>query len=90
MQEIEERISGTEDTIENIDKAVKGNVKYRKILTQNIQKIYNKTRKPNIRIVDIEESKDSKVKHPVNILNKITEENFPSLKKKMPMIKQEA
>ena len=47
-------------------------------------------RRPNIRIIDIEESKDSQLKEPVNIFNKIIEENFPSLEKKMPMNIQEA
>ena len=38
IQEIEERISGKEDTIENIDTTVKENAKH-KNLTQNIQEI---------------------------------------------------
>jgi predicted nucleic acid-binding Zn-ribbon protein len=36
IQEIEERIAGAEDTIENIDTAVKENAKGKKLLTQNI------------------------------------------------------
>jgi predicted nucleic acid-binding Zn-ribbon protein len=36
MQEIEERISGAEETIENIDTTIKENVKCKKTLTQNI------------------------------------------------------
>ena len=42
-------------------------------------------RRPNLRIIDIEESEDSQLKGPVNIFNKIIEENFPNLKKEMPM-----
>jgi hypothetical protein len=38
----------------------------------------------------IEESKDSQLKGSVNIFNKIIEENFPNLKKEMPMSIQEA
>jgi hypothetical protein len=38
-QEIEERISGEEDTIENIDTTVKENAKCKNLLTQNIQEI---------------------------------------------------
>ena len=37
IQEIEERISGIKDTIENIDTLVKENTKYKDLLTQNIQ-----------------------------------------------------
>jgi hypothetical protein len=47
-------------------------------------------RKPNLRIIGIEESKDSQVKGPVDIFNKIIKENFPILKKGMPMNIQEA
>ena len=36
IQEIEERISSAEDTIENIDTTVKENAKSKKLLTQNI------------------------------------------------------
>jgi hypothetical protein len=46
-------------------------------------------RRPNLRIIGIEESKDSHLKGTVNIFNKIIEENFPNLKKEMPMNIQE-
>ena len=55
IQEIEERISGIEDTIENIDTTVKENAKCKKLLTQNIQEIQNTMRRPNLRIIGIEE-----------------------------------
>jgi hypothetical protein len=41
-------------------------------------------RTPNLKIIGIEESKDSQLKGPVNIFNKITEENIPNLKKHCP------
>ena len=47
-------------------------------------------RRPNIRIIGIEERKDSQLKGQINIFNKIIEENFPNLKKEMPMNIQEA
>ena len=37
IQEMEERISSAEDSIENIGTTIKENAKCRKILTQNIQ-----------------------------------------------------
>jgi hypothetical protein len=46
--------------------------------------------KPNLRIICIEESEDSQLNGPVNTFNKIIEENFPNLKKEMPMNIQEA
>jgi hypothetical protein len=36
IQEIKERISGAEDTIENIDTTLKENAKCKKLLTKNI------------------------------------------------------
>jgi len=81
IQEIEERISGADDTIENIDKTVKENAKSKKLLTQNIQEVQNTMKRPNLRIIGIEESEDSQLKGPANIFNKIIEENFPNLKK---------
>ena len=77
IQEVEERIPGAEDTLENIDTTVKENEKCKKVLTQNIQEIQDTLRKPNLRIIGIEESEDSQLKGPVNIFNKIIEENFP-------------
>ena len=39
IQEMEERISGAEDSIENMDTTIKEHAKCKKILTQNIQEI---------------------------------------------------
>jgi hypothetical protein len=39
IQEIEDRISGTKDTIENVDTTVREHAKCKKLLTQNIQEI---------------------------------------------------
>ena len=45
IQEIEERILGAEDTIENINATVKENAKCKKLLTQNIQEIQHRYRR---------------------------------------------
>jgi hypothetical protein len=42
-------------------------------------------RRQNLRMIGIQDSEDSQLKGPVNIFNKITEKNFPNLKKEMPM-----
>jgi hypothetical protein len=47
-------------------------------------------RRPNLQIIGMEESKDSQHREPVNIFNKIIEENFPNHKKEMHMNIQEA
>jgi hypothetical protein len=49
---------------------------------------HNEKTKP--RTIGIEESEDSKLKGLVNIFNKIIEENFPKLKKEMPINIQKA
>jgi predicted nucleic acid-binding Zn-ribbon protein len=71
IQEIEERISGAEYTIENIDTTDKENAKGKRLLTQNIQEIQDSMRRPNLRIIGIEEIKDSQLKGPVNIFKKL-------------------
>ena len=82
IQEMEERISGEEDSIENMDTTIKKKKNTAcKILTQNIQKIQETMRRPKLRIMGVDENEDFQLKWPVNIFNKIVEENFPNLKK---------
>jgi hypothetical protein len=47
-------------------------------------------KRPNLRIIGIDENEDSQLKGPANIFNKIIEENFLNLRKEMPMNIQEA
>jgi len=47
-------------------------------------------RRSNLKIIGIEESENSQLKGPINIFNKIIEENFPNIKKEMPINIQEA
>ena len=42
-------------------------------------------KKPNLRIIGVEEGEDLQLKGPENIFTKIIEENFPNLKKDVPM-----
>jgi hypothetical protein len=46
-------------------------------------------RRPKLRIMSIDEKEDFQIKGPVNVFNKIIEENFPNLKKVVPMNIQE-
>ena len=85
IQEIKERIAGIEDTLEDSDTMIKENSKQKKkkkkLLTQNIQEIQDTMKRPNLRIIGIEESEDSQLKGPENVFNKIIEENLPNLKR---------
>jgi hypothetical protein len=47
-------------------------------------------KRPNLRITEIEENKDSQLKGSENVFNKIIEDNFPNLKKEIAMKLQEA
>jgi SMC interacting uncharacterized protein involved in chromosome segregation len=64
IQEIEERISGPEYTILNIDRTVRKNAKCKNLPTQNIQEILDTVRRPSLRIIVIEECEDSQLKGP--------------------------
>ena len=86
---MEDRISSTEDTIEEIDSSAKANIKPNKSLTQNIQEKWDTMKRPNPRIIGIEEI-GVQLKGTENIFNKIIEEIFPNLKKNMPMKIQKA
>ncbi|ERE73407.1 LINE-1 type transposase domain-containing protein 1 [Cricetulus griseus] len=90
IQEIEERISVAEDLLEDIQSSIKENLKSNKSLTQNIQQIWDTVKRPNLRIIGIEEGEEIQLKGTENIFNKIIEENFPNLQKDMPMKVQEA
>jgi hypothetical protein len=90
MQEMEERISGAEDSIQSMGTTIKKNANCKKIQTQNIQEIQDTMRRPNLRIIGVDKNEDFQLKGPANIFNKTIEENIPNLKEEMPMIIQEA
>jgi uncharacterized coiled-coil protein SlyX len=58
IQEMEERISGAEDSIENIGTTIKEKAKCKKILRQNIQEVQDTMRRPNQRIIGVDENED--------------------------------
>jgi hypothetical protein len=90
IKEMEERISGAEDSIENMDTTIKENAKYKKILNQNIQEIQDTMRRQNQWIIGIDKNEGFQLKGPVNIINKFIEENFTNLQGEMSMNIEEA
>jgi hypothetical protein len=68
-----------------MDTTFKENAKCKKILTQNIQETQDTMRRPNLQIIGVDENEDFQLKGPASIFNKIIEENFPYLKKEMPV-----
>jgi hypothetical protein len=85
-QEMEERISGIDDMIEEIVHQSQ-KMPNLKVLKQNIQENWDTMKRPNLGIIGVDG--DSQLKGPENIFNKIIEENFPNLKKEMPINIQE-
>ena len=51
----------------------------------NVQEIWDTMKRPNLRIIGIEEGEETHLKGAENIFNKIIEEHFPNLEKSMPM-----
>jgi chromosome segregation ATPase len=62
IQEMEERISGAKDSIENICTTIKENTKRKQILTQNIQEIQDTMRRPNLWIKGVDKMKNFNLK----------------------------
>ncbi|ERE73838.1 Retroviral nucleocapsid protein Gag containing protein [Cricetulus griseus] len=58
IQELEERISVTEDLLEDIYSSTKENLKSNKSLTQNILEIWDTVKRTNLRIIGIEEDEE--------------------------------
>ena len=75
---MEERISGVEDMVEEMDKSAKENLKSGTLWKDQ-----------NIRIIRIEEE-ETHFKGPENDSNRIIGEKLPNLKKEIPMKVQEA
>ena len=71
IQEMKERISDAEDSVENIGTIIKENAKCKKIVTQNIQEIQDTMRRPNLCIIGVDENEDFHLQGSANIFNKI-------------------
>jgi hypothetical protein len=56
----------------------------------NMQELTNSIKRPNLRIMGIEEGEEVQAKVIHNIFNKIITENFPNLEKVLPIPVQEA
>jgi hypothetical protein len=86
----EDRISELEDEL-----VIKGNtekllVRQLKTCEMNMQEFTDSFKRPNLRIMGIEEGEEVQAKGNHNIFNKIITENFPNLEKIMPIQVQEA
>jgi hypothetical protein len=55
-----------------------------------MQELTDSIKRPNLRIIGIEEGEEVQVKGMCNIFNKIITDNFPNLGKTMPIQEQES
>jgi hypothetical protein len=81
----EDRISELEDKIEIKGKTEELLVKQHKICERNMQELINSIKRPNLRIMGIKKGEEVQAKRIHNIFNKTITENFPNLKKTMPI-----
>ena len=68
IQEMEERISDADDSIENIGTTIKENAKCKKFLTKSIQEIQDTMRRTNLRIRGVDKNEDFQLKVPATKL----------------------
>ena len=70
VQELEARVSVIEDRIEEMNTSVKENVKYKNTHDiQYIQEIWDTMKRPNLRIIGIEEREETQFKGPEKIFS---------------------
>jgi hypothetical protein len=89
IQQAEDRISELEDKM-----VIKGKtellVNQLKTCEKKMQELTDSIKRPNLRIMGIEEGEEVKAKGMHNIFNKIMTENFPNLEKSMLIQVQKA
>jgi hypothetical protein len=84
LEQAEDKISEPEDKMEIKGKTEVLLVKQLKTFERYVQEVTNSIKRPNLRIMGIEEGEDVQAKGIYNIFNKIIE-NFPNLEKAMPI-----
>jgi hypothetical protein len=90
IEQAEDRISEHEDKIEIKGKTEELFIKQLKTYERNMQELTNSIKRPNLRIMGVEEGEEVQAKGIHNIFNKIITENLPNLEKAMLIQVQEA
>jgi chromosome segregation ATPase len=85
IQQTEDRISELEDEMVIKGKTEKLLIKQLKTCEKKMQELTDSIKRPNLRIMGIEEGEEVQTKQMHNIFNKIITENFPNLEKSMPI-----
>jgi hypothetical protein len=90
LEQAEDTISELEVKMEIKGKTEKLLVRQLKTCERNMQEHTDSIKRPNLRIMGIEEGEEVQAKGICNIFNKIITENFPNLEKARPSQVQEA
>jgi chromosome segregation ATPase len=90
LEQAEDRISELEDEMVIKGKTEELLVRQLKTCERNKQELTDSIKRPNLRIMGIEEGEEVQAKGIHNIANKIIIENFPNLEKAMPIQLQKA
>jgi hypothetical protein len=90
LEQAEDRSSELEDEMVIKGKTEELSVRQLKSCERNMQKLTNSMKRPNLRILGIEEEEEVQAKGISNMFNKIITEKSPNLEKSMPIQVQEA
>jgi type IV secretory pathway VirB4 component len=90
IEQAEDRISELKDEMIIKGKTEEPLVKELKTCEKKMQELTDSIKRPNLRIMGIEEGEEVQAKVTCNIFNKIITENFPNLEKSIPIQRQEA
>jgi chromosome segregation ATPase len=85
IEQTEDRISEPEDEMAIKGKTEELLIKQLKTCEKKMQELTDSIKKPNLRIMGIEEGEEVQAKGMRNIVNKIITENFPHLEKDIPI-----
>jgi hypothetical protein len=85
IEQTEDRISELEDEMVIKGKTEELLVKQHKTCEKKMQELTGSIKRPNLRIMGIEEREEVQAKGMHNIFNKIITENFPNLEKTIPI-----
>jgi chromosome segregation ATPase len=85
LEQAEDRISELEDEVVIKGKTEELLVRQLKSSERNMQELTDSIKRPNLRIMDIEEREEVQAKGISNVFNKIITENFPNLEKTLPI-----
>ena len=59
IQEMEEKIQGVQDTIKEVDVLVKDNVKYKNLLAQNIQELWDTMKRQSLKLIGMKDGEET-------------------------------